>query len=146
MLYLYLSIFLLTAVSSWCLTALIYKYALRNNIIDVPNERSSHTVPTPRGGSRYYFIFLCMYSFFIFELLPFYSLLAFVFGSVLVAFIGFLDDLGHISAKWRLTVHFFSASIFVFTLNYFPNLLFLVIQSIFHILVQCSAFLYCLDS
>ena len=32
------------------LTALIRRYALSTNLLDRPNERSSHTVPTPRGG------------------------------------------------------------------------------------------------
>src|SRR5207245_8317310 len=28
----------------------IRQWALRRNLLDVPNERSSHTQPTPRGG------------------------------------------------------------------------------------------------
>ncbi|MEO7985557.1 MAG: glycosyltransferase family 4 protein [Gemmatimonadales bacterium] len=32
------------------LTALVRRYALARSVIDVPNERSSHAIPTPRGG------------------------------------------------------------------------------------------------
>ncbi|MGS5817920.1 glycosyl transferase, partial [Acinetobacter baumannii] len=35
---------------SFLLTGYMRHYALKKNIIDNPNERSSHTIPTPRGG------------------------------------------------------------------------------------------------
>ncbi len=35
---------------SLLLTALLRKYALARSLIDVPNARSSHSTPTPRGG------------------------------------------------------------------------------------------------
>ena len=41
---------LLTSVVSWALTGFLRRYALAKNLIDIPNERSSHSVPTPRGG------------------------------------------------------------------------------------------------
>jgi len=31
-------------------TGYMRHYALKKNIIDNPNERSSHSIPTPRGG------------------------------------------------------------------------------------------------
>jgi Fuc2NAc and GlcNAc transferase len=34
----------------WAGTALMRRYALRTQMLDVPNELSSHSVPTPRGG------------------------------------------------------------------------------------------------
>src|SRR5690606_1896261 len=37
---------LLSALLTWS----VRRYSLRNKIIDTPNERSSHTIPTPRGG------------------------------------------------------------------------------------------------
>lgn len=35
---------------SLLMTAGLRRYALARSVIDVPNARSSHTVPTPRGG------------------------------------------------------------------------------------------------
>src|SRR5689334_7029386 len=32
------------------LAALVRRYALSHALLDIPNERSSHSVPTPRGG------------------------------------------------------------------------------------------------
>ena len=37
-------------VTSWAATGIVRRYALSRAILDVPNHRSSHTVPTPRGG------------------------------------------------------------------------------------------------
>ena len=36
--------------ASWLMTARVRVYALRKEMLDVPNERSSHALPTPRGG------------------------------------------------------------------------------------------------
>lgn len=38
------------ALLSLILTGLVRRYALRRDLLDHPNQRSSHTVPTPRGG------------------------------------------------------------------------------------------------
>lgn len=37
-------------VSSWALTGWLRQYALKRQMVDVPNARSSHRVATPRGG------------------------------------------------------------------------------------------------
>ena len=36
--------------SSWLGTAALRRYALSGGLLDQPNARSSHQVPTPRGG------------------------------------------------------------------------------------------------
>ena len=41
------SIFL---VASFMLTYAIKYIAIKKSLIDIPNDRSSHTIPTPRGG------------------------------------------------------------------------------------------------
>lgn len=40
----------LLLILSFVLTYLIRHFALRHKILDIPNERSSHLIPTPRGG------------------------------------------------------------------------------------------------
>ena len=46
LLYAFIGLFAL----STCLTGLFRSYALKKQLLDLPNHRSSHTVPTPRGG------------------------------------------------------------------------------------------------
>jgi Fuc2NAc and GlcNAc transferase len=44
-------VLLLTAfIGSFRVTAVLRRYAIANNIYDVPNSRSSHTLKTPIGG------------------------------------------------------------------------------------------------
>lgn len=46
----FLSLSILSASISFALTWYVRKVALERNVIDVPNERSSHKLPTPRAG------------------------------------------------------------------------------------------------
>ncbi len=43
-------IFLIALISAAVLTGLLRRYALATRLIDIPNARSSHNSPTPRGG------------------------------------------------------------------------------------------------
>lgn len=46
---LYLGIVVFAFFISCALTWGLRLYAIKNNVIDQPNQRSSHSVPTPRG-------------------------------------------------------------------------------------------------
>ncbi len=86
------------------MTLAVRGYALRR-LLDVPNSRSSHLAPTPRGGG------LAIVATFCFALLylswrpglPFELLMALA-GALPVAAVGFWDDHGHVPAGWRLLV------------------------------------------
>jgi Fuc2NAc and GlcNAc transferase len=103
---------LLTCVVSWLLTGSLRRYALSKNLIDTPNERSSHTAPTPRGGGVAIVVaFLAVLTVLTrLDLLSFSEYLAFAGSGLTVAVTGFLDDHGHIAARWRLLVHFAAAA------------------------------------
>ncbi len=36
--------------ASWWGTGLVRRFAMAKSLLDIPNERSSHSIPTPRGG------------------------------------------------------------------------------------------------
>ncbi|OWQ36728.1 glycosyltransferase family 4 protein [Pseudomonas sp. DrBHI1] len=101
----------LVAVLSLALTAVLRRYALAKSIIDIPNARSSHVVPTPRGGG------VAIVVAFLVALVVLaaggnaqMSVLVALGGSgALIAVIGFMDDHGHIAARWRLLGHFLAA-------------------------------------
>jgi Fuc2NAc and GlcNAc transferase len=46
----HLAVTLIAAVAAYAVTALVRRHARRLGTIQTPNERSSHTVPTPSGG------------------------------------------------------------------------------------------------
>lgn len=95
-------------VLSYLLTAALRRYAMTRSLLDVPNARSSHSAPTPRGGGVA--IVLCFLG--VIPLLyakfglPGNDAIALAGAGALVALIGFLDDHGHIAARWRLLTHF----------------------------------------
>jgi Fuc2NAc and GlcNAc transferase len=98
--------------ASFMLTALLRRYALANQLVDMPNQRSSHKVPTPRGGG------VAIAATFLLGLPVLWwsglldgAVLIGVSGAgALVAFIGYLDDRYQVPARWRLLVHTVSAT------------------------------------
>lgn len=99
----------LTACASWLLTGLLRRYALAKSLLDIPNERSSHSVPTPRGGGVAIVIsFLVGLA--LVEGVSVSVLVALIVAGAWVALVGFLDDHGHIAARWRLLAHFAGAT------------------------------------
>lgn len=86
-------------------------YALKKNIIDNPNERSSHSIPTPRGGgvavvvSYILGVMLLIYL----DYLSQHVGLTLIVSGFIIALLGFFDDHGHINSMLRLAIHFMVA-------------------------------------
>ena len=104
-------VLVIVLIASFFLTVVLRQYALKRSVMDIPNERSSHTVPTPRGGGV-----AIVLSFLVslpilhsIGLLDSSVLWALLFGGAGIALLGFLDDHGHIAARWRLLGHFSAA-------------------------------------
>lgn len=112
----------LVLVLSFSLTGVLRRYALAKSIIDVPNARSSHAVPTPRGGGVAIVVaFLLSLVAIAFGQLADYPMLVALGGAgAAIAVIGFMDDHGHIAARWRLLGHFAAAGWALFWLGGFP--------------------------
>ncbi|MDX5371144.1 MAG: glycosyltransferase family 4 protein [Pseudomonadaceae bacterium] len=119
-------VWLLPAVllSSLAMTGGLRRYALQRNIMDLPNQRSSHSVPTPRGGGMAIVVsfLLSLPVAWSMGWLPGAAIIAFLGAGVLVALVGFLDDHGHVPAGWRLLVHFGAAAWGLYWLGGLPAL------------------------
>jgi len=109
--------------SAYWLTGRIRAYAM-TRLVDVPNARSSHTVPTPRGGGLAIVVTIL-------AALPILGISGALtwreawgmFGAgALVALIGFADDHGHILRRWRLLAHFVAAASLVASIGGLPPL------------------------
>jgi len=109
------------AVGAWAGVALVRRYAL-HRLLDVPNERSSHSQPTPRGGGLALTVahMLGVAAATQFGLLGPAIAVALIGGGTLVAVIGFLDDHGHVAASLRLLCHFLALSWAVWWLGGLP--------------------------
>lgn len=104
---------------SWWLTGRLRQYALARQLIDIPNARSSHVVPTPRGGGVAVVValMLALPELLWLHLIDMHLAVAIAGGGGLVALIGFMDDHGHVAARWRLFAHFLAAAWVLFWLD-----------------------------
>lgn len=106
-LFLFPGAFLATVVVTWG----VRSYAIGSNLLDIPNDRSSHSVPTTRGGGIA-IVVVTLAALVILNrsgLAQGGPLLAYAGGGLLVAGVGYLDDRSHVSAALRLAVHFGAA-------------------------------------
>ena len=88
------------------MTHLFCKFAKNTRLMDKPNERSMHSIPTIRGGGAI-FIGLSVLSLpFIsyFSKVPLNELTFFILSICLLAGVSFIDDLFQLSAKSRLAI------------------------------------------
>ena len=114
-----LAILFTAGVASWILTLLILRYLNVRGIVDVPNERSSHSTPTPRGGGLAIVIvtilgvLLGAWSGWV----PPFVALALGGGGALVALVGWVDDTRGLAPSVRLVTHVIAATWLVFCLG-----------------------------
>ena len=101
---------------SLLLTFLMIKFSQKFNLLDTPNSRSSHTLPTPRGGGIAFIITFTigLLVYYFNTMLNVDYVLAICSAGLLVAFIGFLDDKYDLKASLRLFVHLISALTILF--------------------------------
>lgn len=90
------------ALASGVLTGWVRRYAERA-LLDAPNARSSHTNPTPRGGGLAIVIVVLagIAALAAAGVLDARLAAGIGGGGALVAGIGWLDDHGHVAARWR---------------------------------------------
>jgi Fuc2NAc and GlcNAc transferase len=119
------SLLLILSLSSFLislLTVFLIKQGLRENLLDIPNDRSSHTQPTPRGGGLGFIIAFAItsgISIFLFSgSLPLYPLWMTL---IPLAVIGIIDDHQGVPSGIRYLVQLVVASITTFYVGVFPQ-------------------------
>src|SRR3990172_1473075 len=101
---------LLSAISS----AVISKYSLRIALVDIPNDRSSHSIPTPRGGGIGMWVALVIVGIFVTRDLYFSAILS------IAGLLGLLEDRFTLSSRFRLLSQFVISSFIAFLFLGFP--------------------------
>lgn len=97
------------------------RWTLRREILDIPNERSSHTVPTPRGGGLI-IVLVCLVFYSIYTVFITHNFSAGYFaGAILIAVVSWFDDLKSISPALRFLVHALAAGLAIFSLGYWQK-------------------------
>jgi Fuc2NAc and GlcNAc transferase len=98
--------------------------AYRFELLDIPNARSSHDYPTPRGAGVAIAIsfFAGIYLLHSLGLIAEQLFASFLSGGILLASIGLLDDFRHVSARVRLFFHFLASGLALYLLGGMPPL------------------------
>lgn len=95
---------------------LYFKIADRFNIIDKPNERSSHTEITLRGGGIIFWFSALLYFVQHFKDNHFFFI-----GVTLVSLVSFWDDIQSLSNKIRISIHFLAITLIFYDLGLFTT-------------------------
>jgi Fuc2NAc and GlcNAc transferase len=103
---------------SFLITMVVRYFSLKKNIIDIPNERSSHSIPTPRGGGLAIVItwYIGITILFFSQVIEKHLYFALLSGAVL-AVISFLDDVIDIKPIIRLICQAVTAIISLYFLG-----------------------------
>jgi Fuc2NAc and GlcNAc transferase len=118
------SLLLVSGSLSFVLVASIRHY-LSQYLLDVPNHRSSHTQPTPRGGGLGFVIAFALVSILLawFDWQTFTTSNALFIWATLIplVIVGFFDDRGDVPARIRYFVQLGSAGIAIAAFGAFPQ-------------------------
>lgn len=101
----YILVLLLLSVASF----VYLKLAVKFNIIDKPNERSSHTKITVRGGGIIFSIAMLLFS-----ILNNFEYPYFTMGVILISLVSFLDDIYTLSSKIRFPIQLLAMLLVLF--------------------------------
>ena len=116
-------IYIIIFLASFFLTYLIKEYSIKKSLVDIPNDRSSHSVATPHGGGIAIAITWFMGISYLFytndmEAKLYYTLLL----GIIISVVSYIDDLFLISAKIRLITQAILASSALYLLGGFNEL------------------------
>lgn len=112
-LFIFLTIFPVAFLS----VAMYRRWGVKNNFLAVPNERSSHTEPTPHGAGIV-IVVICLATYIpisIFIMGTFSW--GYFLGATLIALISFIDDFYPLRFHWRLMVHATAAILLIVDLD-----------------------------
>ncbi|MBE2225459.1 MAG: glycosyltransferase family 4 protein [Anaerolineae bacterium] len=101
-----------TAVSSYVGVWLIRQWAIRRQILDVPNERSSHEQPTPIGGGLAIVVItavIWLAASWYLQIDSWLQIILPLLGACMIAAVGWVDDMQPLSSKIRFGVHILAA-------------------------------------
>jgi len=94
----------LLLLASFTISAILCVFLIKTaSVIDVPNERSSHTTPVPRGGGvAFITAFFCgIVVLYAANLMPYYVLTALAGAGGIIGLVGYLDDLNSVSPQLK---------------------------------------------
>lgn len=116
-LFLFIALTILSYLGVW----IIRRYAERRQLLDHPNERSSHSMPTPRGGGLAIVLLVTGTGLAFVRAEDLSSNLVYIVCGVIIAFLGWRDDTHSLSPRVRFMVQGLVAVASIWGLGYFNS-------------------------
>ena len=114
-----IAVFFLLTILSYVSVIYIRRLALRHQILDHPNERSSHSIPMPLGGGFAIVILVLIVSIWVARETNLTRSLIYIILSAILAVVGWRDDLFSLSPNYRFVVQGLVAIISIIGMGYF---------------------------
>ena len=115
----YVIAFAAVALLSYLGVWIIRRYTERYQILDHPNERSSHTVPTPLGGGWAIVILVLLTALFSLQDIAWKHGITYITCATVLAWVGWRDDVRSLSPTIRVIVQGVIAAISILVMGYF---------------------------
>lgn len=115
------TIFILLAALSYTAVAK-FSFWAQKEMLDVPNERSSHKMPKPRGGGLIFVLFTLIFTLAYAVVTSSYALLYLVAGGAIVAAISWWDDQTPLPSSVRFSAHFIAALLLIVGYGPLPSI------------------------
>ncbi len=112
-------VFFLLTFLSYISVIYIRRLALQHQILDHPNERSSHSIPMPRGGGLAIVILVLGTSIWAANQIEWERSFIYIALGAILAMVGWRDDLFSLSPNYRFVVQGLVAVISILGLGYF---------------------------
>lgn len=112
--------------ASYSGVALVIRWAEKYNVIDVPNDRSAHENPTPRGGGLLIFLVVSIgiaISWLRSPQWPGPVVTSYLVGAGIIALVSGIDDLRTLSNRYRFVAHSLAALCVLLFAGYWEELL-----------------------
>lgn len=109
--------------ATYILTRLYIGYALKHSILDIPDSRSSHQKPKPRGGGvSFVIVAVIFYAIVPYGFMGNSEMFVMLIGASILAVTGFIDDLYNLKAIVRFAIQALVSIIFLVSLGGWPEL------------------------
>ena len=100
---------------------IIRRYAENRQLLDHPNERSSHSMPTPRGGGLAIVVVVTGVGLWSAKEADLNHALIYLVCGIVIAYLGWRDDVSSLSTRVRFAVQGLVAVVSIYGLGYFKT-------------------------
>jgi len=115
----YLSLLIFLAIISGLITDFIRRFSIKNKLFDIPNNRSSHDIPKPKGGGISIVLIMLgtVIALSFFEMIKPDISMSMITGLSIIAVVGFIDDYKNLPILLRTVSYFVAAVLSIYLIG-----------------------------